>query len=126
MDDENYYLFDNLGMITCDDTNMLKLLYAMFNSKVYKFLVHMKMNILGKVTSVKKDNIETLPFVIPDEARMCLIVENVDKLINHDYKDNDEKIFLEYKLNFLVYSLFGLSYHEVDVIENYLEQIMLI
>ena len=125
-DDENYYLFDNLGMITCDDTNMLKLLYAMFNSKVYKFLVHMKMNILGKVTSVKKDNIETLPFVIPDEARMCLIVENVDKLINHDYKDNDEKIFLEYKLNFLVYSLFGLSYHEVDVIENYLEQIMLI
>lgn len=86
----------------------------------------MKMNILGKVTSVKKDNIETLPFVIPDEARMCLIVENVDKLINHDYKDNDEKIFLEYKLNFLVYSLFGLSYHEVDVIENYLEQIMLI
>lgn len=123
-DNDNYYIFDNLGIIVSSDMDMLKILYAMFNSNVYKFLLHMKMNILTKAISIKKEFVETLPFIMPDDAKKYLIVDNVDKLINNDYSDEEEKLYLESKINFLIYSVFGLSYKDVDVIENYLEQVM--
>ena len=131
-DENNFYIDNSCLMLNHDDKNVLKILGALFSSKVLNFVFKIMGGMLGsKGLRLKKLYVKNLPIKFPDDEFADRLVELVDRLqyettnLNNLTEDKQEvkKVLiskLEDELNDIIYKLYNLNSDDIEIIENFL------
>ena len=114
-DDDNYYAEATAFLMTGEK---LKFLLGILNSKLSEWYF----NLIGTTTGMgtnrwKKYKIEMLPIMEPSEQQEKIIEGLVDEIIAAK-KANADSIYIEKKLDQLIYDLYSLSADEIKIIEE--------
>ncbi len=114
-------------IVTSENTNKLKLLLAIINSKLAYFYLQERYvaSSYNQGISFTKDMINNLPTPKVAEKKQKAFIELVDKILtitkSNDYLENSSKQAkvrdYEKEINQLVYKLYGLTKKEIKIIE---------
>ena len=95
----------------------LKYLVGILNSKLCQFWLKYKGKMQGDNFQVDKDPILQIPIYKPEEKIQHTIILLVNQILDNKKEDTDTSE-LEYKIDKLVYDLYGLNDEEIIIIEK--------
>lgn len=118
------FSYDENGMACLDSTciatgNNLKFLTGFFNSNVGHFLLQFSPRTGTGDLLLSKQAIEPCKVYVPNEDQNEAISQIVDEIIYAKQKSpHEDTTSLEHMIDVLIYMLYGLTWDEVQVIEN--------
>ena len=107
-------------MISCDDTDELKLLCAYINSKISIFYIKQRYSSSSYNGGINftKDMINSLPWFELSDNKREEIVDIVDEILMIKKSSNSSTIDLEDKVNEILYKAFDFTTKEIGVIDR--------
>ena len=120
-DDNNYYIMSSLyNAILINKEYSLKFILGLLNSKLFQYLMY-KLTFektKGAFTKAKIYHYYELPVKKCNISEQMDIIDIVDKILSIKHSNETAEIsILEFKIDYCIYKLYGLTYDEVLIVD---------